>query len=373
MESFATPYLCLFNDGEKDHDKGVIGIHGVLTYKRFQQLMAQKTGLPAQNLSAVFVCRRSGSDGQEKKQKLPINENTNFCIILNQHNPSKERDAHFLISVKKSKKDRKTAGRSKRSSFESEDKEDKEQNDDGSDSSSPRSNSSPHQASSPESSLRSFLHAVDLSPRLLPAPSRPSAVPSSIAQAAAAIRAELRPPPINVRREASDFSPSTRSLPTPAASSSPAARQLSPDMGRSSTHDSVTPRLAAMPSPIAPPASAKPAAAATPAPPEVIEPPRSVPAVTPSIRPFSAIATSMAPIARPSTTLPISLHSGTASSLSSKGKACKLCSMCRESGRMAPFHWCVDDQVVPGFRGPSPAGPIGPRSLAMVKRVEITA
>jgi hypothetical protein len=43
----------------------------------------------------------------EKKQKLPINENTNFCIILNQHNPSRERDAHFLISVKKSKKDRK--------------------------------------------------------------------------------------------------------------------------------------------------------------------------------------------------------------------------------------------------------------------------
>ena len=36
-----------------------------------------------------------------------MNENTNFNIILNQHHPSKERDAHFLISVKKSKKDRK--------------------------------------------------------------------------------------------------------------------------------------------------------------------------------------------------------------------------------------------------------------------------
>jgi hypothetical protein len=36
-----------------------------------------------------------------------VNENTNFNIILNQHHPSKERDAHFLISVKKSKKDRK--------------------------------------------------------------------------------------------------------------------------------------------------------------------------------------------------------------------------------------------------------------------------
>ena len=67
----------------------------------------------------------------DKRQKLPVNENTNFnsahCVpspglraahtvpprrpvLLNQHNPSKERDAHFLISVKKSKKDRKGAG-----------------------------------------------------------------------------------------------------------------------------------------------------------------------------------------------------------------------------------------------------------------------
>lgn len=45
----------------------------------------------------------------EKRQKLPVNENTNFCIILNQHNPSRERDAHFLVSIKKSKKDRKGA------------------------------------------------------------------------------------------------------------------------------------------------------------------------------------------------------------------------------------------------------------------------
>lgn len=45
----------------------------------------------------------------DKRQKLPVNENTNFNIILNQHNPSRERDAHFLISVKKSKKDRKGA------------------------------------------------------------------------------------------------------------------------------------------------------------------------------------------------------------------------------------------------------------------------
>ena len=138
-------------------ERGYIGIHSVLTYKRFQSLMSQKTGLPANQLSAVFVCRRtvcaarpscrvfvretrrcpkktlraffprerrgfyaarahclalaprSQVNDVEKRQKLPVNENTNFNIILNQHNPSRERDAHFLISVKKSKKDRKGA------------------------------------------------------------------------------------------------------------------------------------------------------------------------------------------------------------------------------------------------------------------------
>ena len=51
----------------------------------------------------------------DKRQKLPVNENTNFNIILNQHNPSRERDAHFLISIKKSKKDRKGACRAAQS------------------------------------------------------------------------------------------------------------------------------------------------------------------------------------------------------------------------------------------------------------------
>jgi hypothetical protein len=105
MESFATPYQVVFYDGEQEHDKGVVGVHSVLTFKRFQVLMSQKTGIPANQLSAVFVCRRTVKD--DKRQKLPINENTNFNIILNQHNPSREKDCHFLVSIKKSKKERK--------------------------------------------------------------------------------------------------------------------------------------------------------------------------------------------------------------------------------------------------------------------------
>jgi hypothetical protein len=70
--------------------------------------MSQKTGIPANQLSSMFVCKKTSKD-TEKRQKLPINESTNFSIILNQHNPSKEKDCHFLVSMKKSKKERKVS------------------------------------------------------------------------------------------------------------------------------------------------------------------------------------------------------------------------------------------------------------------------
>lgn len=106
MESFATPYPLIFFDGEQEQDKGFVGIHSVLTFKRFQSLLSQKTGIPPNQLSAVFVCRKT-LKGSEKKQRLPINSNTNFNILLNQHNPNKERDCYFLVSMKRSKKERK--------------------------------------------------------------------------------------------------------------------------------------------------------------------------------------------------------------------------------------------------------------------------
>lgn len=59
MESFATPYPLYFQDDDGETKSlGVIGVHSVLTFKRFQALMSQKTNLPANQLSAVFVCRR---------------------------------------------------------------------------------------------------------------------------------------------------------------------------------------------------------------------------------------------------------------------------------------------------------------------------
>ncbi|KAH7331866.1 hypothetical protein KP509_20G054500 [Ceratopteris richardii] len=108
MESFATPYPLIFSDGEQEHDKGFVGIHSALTFKRFQSLLSQKTGVPYSQLSTVFVCRKA-LKGLEKRQRLPINGNTNFAILLNQHNPNKERDCYFLVSLKRSKKERKVS------------------------------------------------------------------------------------------------------------------------------------------------------------------------------------------------------------------------------------------------------------------------
>ena len=61
MESFATPFPVYFDDGESSEPKpmGVIGVHSVLSFKRFQALMSQKINLPAGQLTAVFVCRRA--------------------------------------------------------------------------------------------------------------------------------------------------------------------------------------------------------------------------------------------------------------------------------------------------------------------------
>jgi hypothetical protein len=61
MESFATPYALFFDDGDGGEPRamGHIGVHSVLTYRRFQALMSQKVNLAANQLSAVFVCRRT--------------------------------------------------------------------------------------------------------------------------------------------------------------------------------------------------------------------------------------------------------------------------------------------------------------------------
>eukprot|EP00249_Psilotum_nudum_P020276 c27634_g1_i1 orf=236-1633(-) len=152
MESFATPYPVIFYDGEQEHDRGHIGVHSVLNFKRFQALLSQKIGLPANQLAAVFVCRRT-SKNNDKRQKLPVNENTNFNIILNRHNPSREKDCHFLVALKKSKRERK--GTTKRNAADSDNGDEDESASPGRDTSpeeTPKMEGSADGASSPEAS-----------------------------------------------------------------------------------------------------------------------------------------------------------------------------------------------------------------------------
>ncbi|KAL2630532.1 hypothetical protein R1flu_015218 [Riccia fluitans] len=169
MESFATPYSVIFYDGEQEHDKGHVGVHSVLSFKRFQAIMSQKTGIPAYQLSSVFVCRRTLKD-TEKRQKLPINENTNFNIILNQHNPSREKDCHFLVSMKKSKKERKVT---RKRNAEAENVDDEDSNSSRGDLSPsderPKSGSADETYSPESTSLPTFLQM----------PSSPSAIPAA--------------------------------------------------------------------------------------------------------------------------------------------------------------------------------------------------
>ncbi|GAQ86052.1 cytoplasmic FMR1 interacting protein [Klebsormidium nitens] len=118
MERFATPLPCIYSDGEQEHVRGQLGIYSALTFKRFQQLMTQKTGVPAAQLSAVLAYKRSVG-GEERRQKLNISEATNFGIVLRIH--AKETDAHFVISLKRPKKDRKGAGRRRAADVDDED------------------------------------------------------------------------------------------------------------------------------------------------------------------------------------------------------------------------------------------------------------
>ena len=106
MESFPTPYPVVFFDGEQEQDKGFVDINSVLTFKRFQSLISQKMGLPPNQLSAVFICRRMIKD-MGKWQRFPITIKTNFNTFLSEHNPNKDRDSYFLVSMKKPKRERK--------------------------------------------------------------------------------------------------------------------------------------------------------------------------------------------------------------------------------------------------------------------------
>ncbi|KAK9829888.1 hypothetical protein WJX72_008482 [[Myrmecia] bisecta] len=102
--SFATPYPVFFSrdSKEKPQNAGSVGVNASMNFRRLQADLAAKLGLEghqASQLQIVIVCSRASGNG-EQVQQIPIHENTNFCVILNQHNPSRDKVVHFLVSIK---------------------------------------------------------------------------------------------------------------------------------------------------------------------------------------------------------------------------------------------------------------------------------
>eukprot|EP00850_Spirogloea_muscicola_P017773 SM000156S02129 [mRNA] locus=s156:135284:137482:+ [translate_table: standard] len=468
MESFATPYPVFFADcgsagassGAEPElvDKGVLGIHSVLTFKRFQQLMTQKTGLPASQLCAVFVCRRTQPGGStvkpasaaagDKRQKLPINENTNFNIILNQHNPLRERDCHFLISLKKSKRERKVTRKKTADMDVGGEEEDEHASNDFEcqhastvdscatpPASAATSRAASTVASSPEqwrplppSTLSPRLVLTDTvpisaevaqpSPKVLPRPSQPvsSWQSGTLAQklAAGAVQASppmarlpARPPQPKVEgavRTAGEELPHHHSVvqqqatsglhkrpqPNDLESQGPSARPRTPTPLPAPPQSPLLHHTAAVSSaPLLETCAAPALGARGPAQEPMRSPvtptrsPKSILPSLPSSPSFKGAGMSQLAAgqkvheALASPTLqqytlqqhyPLTSQDYAASlsreSIGSdavhSGKSCKFCSFCEEKNRgPPPFHWCVNDRVVIGFKGPSPAGPIG--------------
>ncbi|EFJ19262.1 hypothetical protein SELMODRAFT_419461 [Selaginella moellendorffii] len=112
MDSFATPYPVLFRDGEKDHLKGHIGIHPLLSFAKFQSQMSRLIGITASDLCIYLVSQRSPNDVTEdnpRPQRFYINENTNFGLIVSHHHPSLDGGSHFHASRKRTKRERRSA------------------------------------------------------------------------------------------------------------------------------------------------------------------------------------------------------------------------------------------------------------------------
>eukprot|EP01018_Ginkgo_biloba_P018383 Gb_06537 [translate_table: standard] len=103
MESSYTPYKIVFFDGHEEFDKGHVGLHPLLTFKRFQGLISQKIGLSESQSRLCKILLICGNSRNNKPRKLPINENTNFRILLKS---TSEKDCYFSVSMKKSRRER---------------------------------------------------------------------------------------------------------------------------------------------------------------------------------------------------------------------------------------------------------------------------
>ena len=410
METFATPYPLIFFDGEKEIDKGVVGIHSCLSFKRFVAMVGQKAGHPPASLSTVLVCRKSTGSG-DKKQKLPVNEHTNFSIILNQHNSMKERDCHFLVTFKKSKKERRVAKKKVETSASDPD-----------DSMSVTASSCPSSPKgSPDSRSVADMEEEPAEKRDLSSTAASQVIPPKPAEQTKVRVAATRvspdppavlppaPPPVSAWKTGSVVDKikgsSTRPTDVPprhpephTGSSGPADVIISAtgtnnpmvlrpaDSSKDSSLPQPMDREVSAPAPAMNPQAAAAAvssrAVGAPVRPDAKITAEAVAAATAAasaaVESFSKTNGGMAVTGHREAGFSLFGPDSSTSALRTmlqevvqvdvgqfgRRKWCKFCAFCRERRLTSvPFHWCVDDQVIEGFRGPSPAGPIGRRSL----------
>ncbi|GJP29890.1 hypothetical protein CLOM_g20211 [Closterium sp. NIES-68] len=379
-------------------------------------MAGQKAGLPPATLSTVLVCRKS-SGNTEKKQKLPINEHTNFSIILNQHNPSRERDCHFLVSLKKSKKERRAAKKkvaepelveaegsvaasSTPSSPKSvddvslfKDKSDSSSSDDEApdtrpgghlkqittcDNDFPKNEATqatvelsqpPVSAWKTGSALKILKGQEAIRPVAGQEASKTAAVQAeavrSIGVAAGDmdVRAVTIPGKTHPSVTALTSHAGSPGLPVTVLNKSADHHMRSSHQGQPMLDGLADARTGHPVARVVPPgdkftastlASAKPAASA------VVDAHSLQPSLAVPGGGFSLFGPDLSSVAFGNM-----LHNAMAMDLRfGMRRWCKFCSFCQERRIVSvPFHWCVDDQVVTGFKGPSPAGPIGRRHM----------
>lgn len=382
MESFATPYSVVFSDGDVDTDKGVIGIHSCLSFKRFQSMIGQKTGLPAAQLSTVFVCKRTVG-GVEKRQKLPVNENTNFAIIISQHHSSKERDCYFFVSLKKSKKERKAAKKRVEVDSSEESLSEKAENDDrdlGSSSAAEDKkgiigNVEDERPAEETKAISGALPLEQSDPCVVKkvvqvnTTAQPSAWKTgSLVQRLASIGGvddQSEPSDSGKADERLGSGNERNGLPTaaPISSKTPGFQAVSPGVQAVQAKACRSENVTGFVSPTS--VLGHPLTAGSSA--RFSSPPFSGPGDNQGDATyqgaFNLFGTDFQGLC-----LKDFLEEAAAKGLKSRGfKYCRFCAFFRAQNLAStPFHWCVDDEVVSGFRGPNPAGPIGTRGMKRV-------
>jgi hypothetical protein len=335
MEAHATPYPVVLVNGEEECDLGCVGVSPMTTSRSFMQSLSSKCGLSSADISVVFVCRKQSEEGQ---QRMPINAQTQFGIILNQHPPTRERDAHFRVTPKRSKRERKSANsRSKKPSANP---------------SFPASSTGNTSEASSDNDEPAEDPSFSNGSTAKPPPASSSQRTQSLKEAAEREREKIFGPKQATEKSAgrNARTPSAGAVASasnaPAAFPKPNAANSAP--GRNAGGPAAHPQQPQHQPQLQPQSQPIPAAPQQPQP----QVRRSRSAVPPTMQP-SQPAMEGTPDPSQAHGQFQRVHLGP-----DPGRPCKVCNFCKENNTDV-FHCCPNDKVVFGFRGNSPFGAVG--------------